>query len=64
MFRGLDLKRMARDMRQPVLVDFRNLFSIADARNSGMDYHSIGRPAVLPSGSPKADVIPFKSGAV
>ena len=64
MFRGLDLKRMARDMRQPVLVDFRNLFPIADAKASGMAYHSIGRPSVGPEGGQKADVIPFKSGTV
>jgi UDPglucose 6-dehydrogenase len=63
-FRGLDLKRMARDMRQPVLVDFRNLFPMADARASGMAYHSIGRQSVLPAGGAKADVIPFKSGTV
>ena len=63
-FRGLDLKRMARDMRQPVLVDFRNLFPIADAKASGMAYHSIGRSSVVPEGGQKADVIPFKSGAV
>jgi len=63
-FRGLDLQRLARDMRQPVLVDFRNLFSIADAANSGMTYHSIGRTSVIPAGSQTADVIPFKSEAV
>ena len=55
---------MARDMRQPVLVDFRNLFPIADAKASGMAYHSIGRPSVGPEGGQKADVIPFKSGTV
>ncbi|MCX7351623.1 MAG: UDP-glucose/GDP-mannose dehydrogenase family protein [Alphaproteobacteria bacterium] len=63
-FRGLDLKRMARDMRQPVLVDFRNLFPIADARSSGMAYHSIGRPSVVPEADQKADILPFKSGTV
>lgn len=63
-FRGLDLRRMARAMRQPVLVDFRNIFSLSDARNSGMAYHSIGRAAVIPADAQKADVIPFKSGAV
>jgi hypothetical protein len=51
-------------MRQPVLVDFRNLFPMADARASGMAYHSIGRQSVLPAGGAKADVIPFKSGTV
>jgi len=63
-FRGLDLPRLARDMRQPVMVDFRNIFSLADAQGSGMAYHSIGRASVLPSGAPKADVIAFKSSAV
>ncbi len=63
-FRGLDLKRMARDMRKPVLVDFRNLFTLGDARISGMVYHSIGRPSIVPDGAHEADVIPFKSGAV
>jgi len=63
-FRGLDLRRLARDMRQPVLVDFRNLFSIADATGSGMAYHSIGRASVVPDAAQKADVIPFKSGKV
>jgi UDPglucose 6-dehydrogenase len=63
-FRGLDLRRMARDMRQPVLIDFRNLFPISDVRNSGMAYHSIGRASVFPSGNAAADVFPFKSGTV
>ena len=63
-FRGLDLQRLARDMRQPVMVDFRNLFSLSDAQGSGIAYHSIGRASVLPDGVPKADVIPFKSGVV
>lgn len=63
-FRGLDLKRLARGMREPVMVDFRNLLSLADAKASGMVYHSIGRPSILPPDSHKAEVIPFKSGAV
>ena len=60
----MPMTRWARDMRQPVLVDFRYLFSISDAKGTGMAYHSIGRPSVMPSGNAKADVIPFKSGAV
>lgn len=62
-FRGLDLKRLARAMRDPVMVDFRNLFTLADVRNSGLIYHSIGRDSVVPPEA-KADVIPFKSGMV
>lgn len=45
-FRGIDLAKLARGMRQPVVVDFRNLFSLADARLANVTYHSIGRPAV------------------
>ena len=56
-FRGLDLKRMARDMRQPVLVDFRNLFSISDAKGTGMAYHSIGRASVMAGISPTGEFI-------
>ena len=62
-FRGLDLKRMARAMRDPVMVDFRNLFTLADVRNSGLVYHSIGRESIVPPEA-KAEVIPFKSGAL
>jgi UDPglucose 6-dehydrogenase len=63
-FRGLDLKRLARDMRAPVMVDFRNLFTVSDVKDSGLTYHSIGRPSILPAEAAKADVIPFKSGKV
>jgi len=63
-FRGLDLKRLARDMRAPMMVDFRNLFTVSDVKDSGLTYHSIGRPSILPAESAKAEVIPFKSGKV
>ena len=64
-FRGLDLKRMARDMREPVMVDFRNLFMASDIKGTGLTYHSIGRPSVVPPEGQKAAVIPFnKSGTV
>lgn len=63
-FRGLDLKRLARDMREPVMVDLRNLFNIGDVKGSGLSYHSIGRASVLPRDPADASVIPFKSGMV
>jgi UDPglucose 6-dehydrogenase len=47
-FRGLDLRRLARDMREPVLIDFRNLFTRADIAGTGMIYHSIGRASCTP----------------
>jgi hypothetical protein len=51
-------------MRAPVMVDFRNLFTVSDVKDSGLTYHSIGRPSILPAEAAKADVIPFKSGKV
>ena len=63
-FRGLDLKRLARDMREPVMLDFRNLFTVSDVKGSGLTYHSIGRASVVPPETTKADVIPFKSATV
>lgn len=63
-FRGLDLKRLARGMRQPVVVDFRNLFPLADAEAAGIAYHSVGRRSVAAAAMPEAEIIRFKSGAV
>ncbi|MFN4140336.1 UDP-glucose dehydrogenase family protein [Aestuariivirga sp.] len=63
-FRGLDLRRLAKDMRQPVMVDFRNLFAFADVQGSGITYHSIGRASIVPPDTRRADILPFKSGAV
>ncbi|WP_373505291.1 UDP-glucose/GDP-mannose dehydrogenase family protein [Aestuariivirga sp.] len=63
-FRGLDLKRLAKGMRQPVMIDFRNLFTLDDVKGSPMAYHSIGRTSQVPPESRRADIIPFKSGTV
>ena len=62
-FRGLNLARFARDMRNPVMVDFRNLFAAQDVKGSGLSYHSIGRASLIEAQPPKAEIIPFKSGA-
>jgi UDPglucose 6-dehydrogenase len=56
-FRGLDLRRLARDMREPLMIDFRNLFTRADMVGTGLTYHSIGRASYSPLPSPKADVL-------
>lgn len=63
-FRGLDLARLARVMREPVVVDFRNLFSLEDAQGAGLAYHSVGRPVVSAPDRPAAAVLHFRSGAV
>ncbi|MDE2434672.1 MAG: UDP-glucose/GDP-mannose dehydrogenase family protein [Sphingomonadales bacterium] len=43
-FRALDLDRVKRIARVPVLVDLRNVYDPAEARAKGFTYSSIGRP--------------------
>jgi UDPglucose 6-dehydrogenase len=60
-FRGLNMQRLARGMRNPVVVDFRNLFAPADMLGSGLTYHSIGRASVV-APLKNAEILYFKSG--
>ena len=43
-FRGLDPRRIKEVMRQPRIVDLRNIFDPAEMRSLGFAYDSIGRP--------------------
>ena len=45
-FRKTDLVALARRLKKPVLVDFRNLFSLQQARAAGLSYFSVGRATV------------------
>jgi len=49
-FRGLDLARLASLMRAPVMIDLRNLYSIAEIARTPFTYHSIGRQVITPTG--------------
>jgi len=42
-YRRLDLKRLARGLRRPVLFDLRNVYEPADAARAGLAYHGVGR---------------------
>jgi len=43
-FRGLDLAKLAKNMRTPMMADLRNIYSVKDARRAGFAaYISIGR---------------------
>jgi UDPglucose 6-dehydrogenase len=42
--RALDLGRIARSMRTPVLVDLRNIYPIEDVEGAGLVWHGIGKP--------------------
>jgi UDPglucose 6-dehydrogenase len=41
--RALDLKRLARGMAEPVLIDLRNVYPTEDVENAGLRSYSIGR---------------------
>ncbi len=43
-FRALDLERVKSLLRQPVLVDLRNVYNPAEMKEAGFRYSSIGRP--------------------
>ena len=42
-FRALDLARVKSLLRQPVMVDLRNIYPRNDVENAGLSYHGIGR---------------------
>src|SRR6202790_10455 len=44
-FRALDLKRLKREMAQPVVVDLRNIYRPEDMAALGFTYESVGRPS-------------------
>jgi UDPglucose 6-dehydrogenase len=48
-FRMLDLDRLQAVIGQPLMVDLRNIYRIADVQRRGFTYYSVGRPAVLAS---------------
>jgi UDPglucose 6-dehydrogenase len=47
-FAALDLERLRARMKQPILLDGRNLFSAQQMEKAGFIYYSVGRPEVLP----------------
>src|SRR6185436_4543971 len=45
-FKQLDLDRLRRAMRRPIMIDGRNFYDPAAMAAAGFDYRSIGRPPV------------------
>lgn len=43
-FRALDLERLRAEMRQPIIVDLRNIYRREDVEAAGFVYESVGRP--------------------
>jgi len=52
-FRMLDLTRMRSLLRQPLMIDFRNIYNPEEMAADGFVYHSIGRPGGLPVSAEK-----------
>ncbi len=50
-FRSLDLGRVRKSMKTPVLVDLRNVYSHEEVAKHGISYHSIGRPETAIGGN-------------
>jgi UDPglucose 6-dehydrogenase len=48
-YRRLDLKRLARAMKKPVLLDLRNVYDPAYATEAGLSYVGVGRSAPRPA---------------
>lgn len=48
-FRSPTFDEIRRRLRQPVIFDGRNLYSLETMRNLNFEYYSIGRPAVIPA---------------
>jgi UDPglucose 6-dehydrogenase len=44
--RALDLVRIARSMRTPILVDLRNIYPPQEVADAGLIGHGVGRPGV------------------
>jgi UDPglucose 6-dehydrogenase len=53
-FKLLNLERLRGVMRRPVIFDGRNLWEPERMRRLGFEYHSIGRPPVIPSERPSS----------
>jgi UDPglucose 6-dehydrogenase len=51
-FRGLDLGRVRALLRQPLVIDLRNIYQPDEMTLAGLTYHSIGRPARQAGGEP------------
>jgi len=45
-FRMLDIGRVKSLLTQPLIIDLRNIYTLAEMEHAGITYHSVGRPPV------------------
>jgi len=53
-FRALDLDRVKRLLRQPLVIDLRNIYKPDEMIGAGFTYYSVGRPVGEPGAAPAA----------
>jgi UDPglucose 6-dehydrogenase len=56
-FRLLDLARVRGLLRQPLLIDFRNIYDPNEVAAAGFVYHSIGRPDIATKDAPVVEKV-------
>jgi UDPglucose 6-dehydrogenase len=60
-FASLDLDRINRELKYPIVIDGRNLYDPEVMAANGITYYSVGRAASHPDGVPAGSVL--KNGA-
>mgnify|MGYP000026131372 CR=1 FL=1 len=45
-FKELDLKKIKDIMTRPIIVDYRNIFSLKEMEDLNFEYHSVGRNTI------------------
>ena len=60
-FRKLDLDRLRKLVREPLVIDLRNLYEPAAMAAEGFHYVSIGRPEGIPEARPQAVAGPARA---
>ncbi len=45
-FRALDLKRLKKKLKTPIIIDLRNIYNPTELKNMGFEYYSLGRSIV------------------
>jgi UDPglucose 6-dehydrogenase len=53
-FSTLDLDRLGRELKYPIIIDGRNLYAPETMAARGVTYYSVGRPTALPENQPLA----------
>ena len=47
-FRALDTDRIKQNLKEPLLIDLRNIYNLEEMALANIEYHSIGRQTINP----------------